>query len=114
MTARTPSPYERPSRDFPLGSAADSPFRLLGEAIRESSAHTHEAATGLRVLVTCTAEYARLHGAVLADYLGALESTIEVHSTGKDAVTRERLRVAIRHWGRIAYGEAVGPPAGGH
>ena len=109
----TSSPYERPSHDFPLGSSPDSPFRLLGEAIRESSARAHEATTGLRALVTYTAEYARLHGALLADYLGALESTLDVHTSGKDAAARERLRTALRHWGRLAYGDADAAPPGG-
>ena len=109
---RPSSPHERPSWDFPLGSSPDSPFRLLGEAIRESSAHSDEA-TGLRALVIYTAEYAKLHGAVLADYLGALESTLEVHATDKDGATRERLRTALRHWGRLAYEDAPSSSAGG-
>ena len=112
MTTRTPAPHQRPSRDFPLGSSPDSPFRLLGEAIRETSARADDTTDGLRALVTRTADYARLHGALLADYLGALESTLEVHATGKDAITRERLRVALRHWGRLAYGEADDRTAG--
>ncbi len=104
-----PSSLGHPSSDFPSGSAPDSPFRLLGELIRENAGRMNETATGLRALVVYAAEYARLHGAALPDFLGALESTISLHTSELDPAARERLRFAILHWGRLAHADADDP-----
>ena len=99
---RTPSRGGDPS-DFPDGSSADSPFRLLGEQLQGASERPEESASGLRALVIYAAEYAKLHGSSLGDFLGALESTLALYGASLPPSLHDRLRVAIRHWGRLAF-----------
>ena len=91
------------SSDFPTGAAAESPFRLLGAQLRRSSAWSGSSSDELRASVWHAAEYAALHGAALADFMAALESTVSIHSTELDDALRERLRATVLHLGRRAF-----------
>jgi len=63
-------------------------------------------------LIDYAAEYARLHGAALADFLAALESTVSIHSPELDHALRDRLRAAVLQLGRRTFEARSDEPRG--
>lgn len=101
-----PSVHPRASpqpHDSDRDPSADSPFQLLGRAIREACDDPFAPRVALHALVVYAVEHARLQGVAIADLMRALDGWIDIHTAGRDERTRWRVATTVRHWALSEY-----------
>ena len=113
-------PASSQPHDLDRDPNADSPFQLLGRAIREACDDPAAPRVALHALVVYAVEHARLQGVAIADLMRALDGWIDIHTAGRDERTRWRVATTVRHWALAEYlacetqEPAVPPPAHTH
>ena len=83
--------------------SADSPLRLLGQALEEACQEAPRDTLALQAIATYCAEYAHVSGVDFAELRAAILQCVETHARACDEAGRQRLGAALVRWATIAY-----------